>query len=379
MTMVLEPLKKVFRDAWRWWGDDQVPRLSAALTFYAMLSLAPMLVLAVTTAGFMYGEESARANITEQIKSALGEAQAAFVKSLLQPHSEQAGIWAAVFSIAVLLFGASGLAEQLRDSVNAIWGLKAPQGGFLTIVKRKVFAILGVVLAAVVLLGWMILDAWLQWLSKNTVESAAPLWQAVSLIVSVVLLSLVFGAMFKALPRKRVAWNDVWFAAVFTSLAFTAGRYLLSLYFAFASVSAGYGAAGAMVVILLWFFYSSQIFFFGVELSNAYAFNLGSFKGQPHDNETKVTATGQVTKCPEGEPSVKTDQPVEASERTKETESQRNEEPDVVYLHDPDVPAPSLTSSLAGLGQSLGHLGKTFADLGKSLTGHKRDEKSKAA
>jgi membrane protein len=351
--MVLEPYKRVFAKAFKWFGEDQVPRLAAAFTFYAMLSLAPMLLIAVATAGFILGESAAQTNIIEQVRSSMGTAQAAFVETLLQSHNSSAGVVAAVFSLAVLFFGASGLFEQLRDSVNAIWGLTSPQGGIIQVVKRKAFALVSVLLVMIGLLGWMILDARLQWLSHQTVSAVMPLWKALSFLLSWAFGSLAFAALFKWMPRKNIQWADVWFAAITTALAFAFGRYLLSMYFALASVSAAYGAAGALVVILLWIYYSSHIMFFGVELSNAYAHECGSLKDQPHDAEAQLTQTGQIT--------------------TKDDRISSGKTQEVEGVHAPEIPAPTLTNSMATLGKSMGDLARSFQDLGKSFKGARRN------
>lgn len=361
--MLLEPYKRVFADAWRWWGEDQVPRLSAALTFYAMLALAPMLLLAVASAGFLLGEDAVRANISLEVERSMGDAQAIFIDSLLKGHSAGTGAVAILFSIGVLIFGAAGLFEQLRDSVNAIWGTTSLQGGFLPILQRKAFGVLAVVATAVALLAWMFLDARLQWLSKQTVDAALPFWKAASFVVSWAFSGLLFAAIFKLLPRKKIAWRDVVFAAGITALFFGIGKYLLSLYFAFASVSAAYGAAGALVVILLWIYYSSQILFFGVELSNAYAYSMGSLKGLPHDSETKIAATGQVEESPKQESSTKDDHAPEVKAHASSGFQESN------------APAPSITNSLANLGQSLGELSHSLGALGKTFTGRNRDKR----
>lgn len=348
--MALENYRQVFSDAWKWWNDDQAPRLSAALTFYAMLSLAPMILLAVAVAGFALGGEAAQAGLINEIKTSVGEAQATFVASLFRTASAGTGVVATIFSIGVLLFGASGLFEQLRDSVNAIWGLPAPQGGLAQIARRKIFAILGVSLAAICLLAWMILDARLQWLSRNTDLAAPYLWQALSFVAAWGFSAVVFAAMFKYLPLKQIKWRDVWFAGGFTALAFAIGKYLLSLYFAFASVSVAYGAAGALVVLLLWIYYSSQIFFFGVELSNAYAYSSGSLQGLRHDSKVKIGESGQVGPCPESGEAAKADV-----------------DPEHV-----NAPGPTVRRSLARFSESLAGLFVSIARLGKAITGRSR-------
>ena len=349
--------KKIFANAWKWWQDDQVPRLAAAFTFYAMLSLAPMLLMAVATAGFVLGDEGARQTLLQEFRRSMGEAQAAFIASLFKNQSTGTGIIATIFSLAVLVYGASALFEQLRDSVNAIWGVKPPDEGILGIVRRKLFAILSVAAVAVALLGWMILDARIQWLSANSVFEVPAIWKLVSFISAWGFSALLFAAIFKMMPRQPVKWSDVWSSAIFTALMFSLGKYLLSQYFALALVSAAYGAAGSLVVILLWIYYSSQIIFFGVELSNAYTYELGSRKGQPHDSEVAVTQTGKVSETPPAEGSAKD---ADAQRTVRSTERLDGSYPTF---------APSLTTSMADLSASLSSLGRSLSDLGKSMTG----------
>jgi membrane protein len=292
--MTVEMLVPVFKKAFKGWGEDQVPRLSASFTFYLLLALSPMLLFFVAATGLVMHSPSIREGLIAQIKDAMGEAQAGFISSLMtSTQSKGAGILATLFGLVVALFGASGLFEQLRESVNTIWGVKSQPCGVWSMVLRKFVAFLMVILGGLVMAGWLILDARLHYLNKNYMISAPlPIWQTLSFVVSWAFWSVVFAGALKYLPERPLQWRDVWLPAFVTSLAFALGKYLLSLYFSYSSVNVSYGSAGAVVLLLLWVYYSAQIFFFGVELTEAYALAFGSLKGQEEKHETAVRQGG---------------------------------------------------------------------------------------
>lgn len=291
--MTVEMLKPVFQNAWTGWGKDQVPRLSAALTFYVMLALSPLVLLFVSVAGFIFGTGNAKEQILNQIRGSMGDSSADFLATLIAGHSAGTGILATVFGFAILIFGASGVFEQLRDSMNAIWRVEPQNCGFITIVLRKITAVLMVLVVAGLLISWLGIDAYLSYLHKyKFAHPNVPFWEMVSFVVGVVFWSLVFAVAYRFLPAKKIAWRDVGLAAFLTALLFTVGKYLLSLYFAMSAVSAGYGSAGAIVLILLWVYYNSQIFFLGAEVACAYAHEYGSLKNEELPPETHVLPSG---------------------------------------------------------------------------------------
>lgn len=294
--MTVEMFRAVLADAYRRFGEDQVPRLSAALSFYLMLALAPMLLLLVATLGFLMGEDTFRESFLNQVKGSMGDAQAAFLESIMATRNATGtGILASIFAFGVMLFGASGLFEQLRDSVNAIWGIKPKSCGFVAMALRKAVSVVLVIIGAIVLGGWMTLDARIHYLQQYKpigVLANLPLWQIASAAVSILFWTAIFGAAFRYLPEKFVAWKDVTLGAFLTSTLFTLGKYVLSYYFAYSSPSAAYGSAGAIVLILLWAYYSSQIFFFGVEFCDVYAHKYGTMMEEPHDDENAVGSAG---------------------------------------------------------------------------------------
>lgn len=259
------------------WGEDNVPRLAAAFSFYAVLSLSPVLVLGVVVAGMIFGEGTARQELLDQARSAVGPQGARLILELVDnARREGATTVATVLSLCVTFFSASNLFIALDESVNAIWNLPPSRSFVKHIVVSRITAFLCVAFFGLVVLGWLALDSWLGYLESQTRGFQG--WQVVSFLVSVAFLTCVFAVALKQLPRHRVQWGDVWIGAAVTGFGFGLSKLLIGLYFAYAHVSAAYGSAGALVVILLWFYYSSQIFFFGVELTYSYAYYRGSLR-----------------------------------------------------------------------------------------------------
>lgn len=280
--MTVEMLRPVFARAWKDWQEDQVPRLSAALTFYLMLALSPLLLFIVAATGLALQQHGGQNPIAEHliasVRSSLGADQADFVKSIIHSsRSKGAGIAASLIGLVVALFGASGIFQQLQESVNSIWEVKTEISGIKAAIMGKLVAALMVIIGGLVLIGWLGLDAWLRIERKNLGGTGTfPVRQILSFLAAWAFWTPIFASIFRWLPNRRVAWNDVWLGAITTSFAFALTKYLLSLYFSFSSVSVSYGSAGAVVVLLLWAYYLSQLFFYGVELTRAYAFTYGS-------------------------------------------------------------------------------------------------------
>lgn len=273
--MIIPKLRPLFDRAAEGFSRDHAPRHAASVAFYAMLSLSPLLVLAVAIAGRFAGEDAVRAAVLKEATAALGKPAGEFVGSLIRDVAEPGkGVVATVISIGLALFGASNLFGQLSDSVSYIWKVKAPESGIKTLLLGKFISVLMFVSFLVVFMSWLILDSWLGWAGRHVGGFNG--WQVVSLLVSTVFLTVVFAFAFKALPRRVVDWCDVWIAAAVTAIGIALSKLILSLYFAYSGVSAAYGSAGALVVVLLWVYYSAQIYFFGIELTCAYAHMHGS-------------------------------------------------------------------------------------------------------
>jgi len=265
----------------REWRADKAPRLGAAVAFYSMLSLAPLLIITVATVGLAFGEGKARAQIVTQARALIGpqgaEAVAAMIEHARKPG---AGILASILGVATLLFGASGVFGELKDALNTIWEVKPPPiSGFWGFVRDRVLSFGMVLLIGFLLLVSSVLSSALAGIGSSIVRRVPTLAWALhgaNLLVSLAVFTLLFAFIFKVLPDARVAWRDVWVGAAITATLFAIGTFAIGLYLRKASVGSPYGAAGSLAVLLVWVYYSAQILFFGAEVTQVYANRFGS-------------------------------------------------------------------------------------------------------
>ncbi len=281
----LNEFRKLLVTAGGNWSSDGVPRYAAAFSFYAILSLAPLLVLVVVVGGAYLGNNAqARSELLHQAQGFFGKNGAEFISTLVENATNRnAGIFATVVSFVVTFVGASNLFLQLNDAVNGIWKVRQEGSVLKILFLSRVGAFFGVLSFGALAVAWLVLDSWISWARRNIGLHGS--WQEINLAISFLFLLAVFGIAFKTMPRGRVGWGDVWLASVLTSLGITGSKYLLGLYFAKSGVASAYGPAGALVVILLWFYYTSQIYFFGVELTRVYAQQMGSLSGERMSDE----------------------------------------------------------------------------------------------
>jgi membrane protein len=269
--------KKTFAEA----GEDKIPRLAASLSYYTLLSLSPLLVLAVAAAGLLFGEEAARGQIAHQLQQVFGPEAGDAIQAMLA-HAKQpgSGVLGTVIGVIVLLFGASGVFGELQDSLNTIWEVAPRPGrGVLGIVKDRFFSFTMVLGVAFLLLVSLVVSAALaalgQWFSSS-VAGVEWLWQGVNFVVSLAMITLLFALVFKVVPDVKIRWRDVWLGASVTAVLFSLGKFLIGLYVGKAGVASPYGAAGSLVVIVVWVFYSAHILFIGAEFTQVVARALGS-------------------------------------------------------------------------------------------------------
>jgi membrane protein len=272
--MVIPNLRNLMIKAFQNWSKDNVPRLAAAFSFYAMLSLAPMLVLVVAIAGRVLGDSEAHLHFKNVVESYLGQNGREFLETMVATASNHtASTIASIISIVLALVGASNLFQQLSESIDAIWTIP-PHPGIRGFIVARLFALLSFVAFAAVFLAWLGIDSWTSWIEAHTPGFQG--WALISFGVSVAFLTLVLALAYRALPKKMVAWGDVWIGAFVAAVGIALSKFLLSLYFAYSTLSAAYGSAGTLVIILLWIYYSAQIFFFGIEVTCTYAHQFGS-------------------------------------------------------------------------------------------------------
>lgn len=291
---VLRELPTLFKLSYREWSEDHASRLAAALAYYTIFSLAPLLIIAIAIAGLLWQRDVVQQQVLNQIGGLVGTQGQTFIAGMLQNASRPGhGILATIIGIITLLFGALGAFNELQTSLNAIWGVEEKKvKGLWNVIRQQVvnrflsFAmILGIgfllLVSLVVSTGLTALGTWL----GTVLPFQQLILQIINLVISIGLVTVMFAFIFKFLPDAKVAWKDVWIGAFFTAILFSIGKTIIGLYLGSSAVGTTFGAAGSLVIILLWIYYSAQILFFGAEFTQVYANRLGSrvlAEGQPN-------------------------------------------------------------------------------------------------
>ncbi len=270
----------VLKDAAYGWSEHQASRIGAALAFYTVFSLGPILLLAVVVAGFFFGQGAARGEIYQQVSNLIGPHAAAEVQMLLlRAHRPEAGVVATAISIATLLLSADTALVELKSGLDQIWSV--PGRGrvwYWDYLRTRLLSIALILALGFLLLASLLFSAALgalETLSRGIVIVGVVLRSTASLI-SFGLAILLFATVYKVLPGVRLGWKDVAVGALITALLFAAGKYAIGLYLSSSTIASTYGAAGSVIVVLVWVYYSAQVFLFGAELTRAYACQLGS-------------------------------------------------------------------------------------------------------
>ncbi len=264
------------------WIDDFAPSMGAAIAYYTMFSIAPMLVIAIAVAGFIFGQEAAQGEIVAQIRGLVGTEGAIAIQGLLKSASEPAeGIFATVLSLVTLAIGSTAVFAELQSALDRIWRVPAAakQGGLWNLIRTRLLSF-GLILG----LGFMLM---VSLVVSATLAALGHWWggwfegweivvQVLNLIISFFVFAALFAVIYKFMPRVSLSWRDVWIGAVVTTILFIVGKYLIGLYLGTAGVSSGFGAAGSFALLLAWIYYSAQIFLLGAEFTWIYANNFGS-------------------------------------------------------------------------------------------------------
>lgn len=263
------------------WNEDNASRLAAALAFYTTFSLAPVLVIAIAIVGLVFGQQAAQGRIIEQFQGVVGKEAASAIELMIKNTQESgSGTVATITSLLLLLFGASGLFNQLQDALNTIWRVKSKRNrGVIAIIKDRVLSLGMVMVTSFLLLLSLVASTALTAIDNMfgyLLGDFIFLWQILNFLISFGVVTLLFAMIYKVLPDAEIAWNDVWIGAVITSLLFAIGKSLIGIYLGNAGVGSTYGAAGSFVVILMWIYYSAQILLFGAEFTQVYANRYGS-------------------------------------------------------------------------------------------------------
>jgi membrane protein len=281
----------LLRTAGSEWVVDKAPRMGAALAYFTIFSMAPLLVITVAVAGLVFGPQAAQGQIVGQLQGLVGDEGALVIQDMLKNASQRAsGIAATVLGVVALLLGAMGIFGELQDSLNTIWEVQPKSGrGIWGIIQDRLLSFAMVLGTAFLLLVSLVISAGLA-----AVGSVLGAWgvsiagQIVTLVASFVVITLIFAMIFRFLPDAHIAWGDVWLGAAITALLFAIGKFLIGLYLGHSAIGSTYGAAGSLAVLLVWLYYSAQIFLFGAELTQVYANHYGS-KITPAKNAVPLT------------------------------------------------------------------------------------------
>lgn len=267
-------------DTFSSWIEDNTLRLSAALAYYTIFALAPLLVIAIGIAGVVFGQEAARGHIVAQIRGLVGEQNAQAIQIIIENAGKSGGgPFATAIGIGALAIGATGIFGQLQDALNTIWDVRPRPGrGIIGIIHDRIFSFLLVLGLGFLLLVSLVASTVLATLNDHfeTLLRNYALLQTANSFISFLAITFVFAVVFKIVPDIDIPWRDACIGAIATSLLFNIGRFLVSLYLGYSSIASVYGVAGSLMVLLLWIFYSANILLFGAEFTRAYADAMGS-------------------------------------------------------------------------------------------------------
>lgn len=272
----------LLKDTFNAWNNDRAPRMGAALAYYTVFSLAPLMVIAIAIASMVFGAQAARGEIVDELANTIGQPAAAAIEDMLRQNNDTGGnTLASIVGLVILLLGASGVFIELEDALNTIWKVPPEKSAtVLAFVRDRFLSFTLVLTTGFLLLVSLTISAGLEAVGRLLTPQSMPggvvLWQLVNLLFSYLFIALMFALIFKWVPNAVVRWGDVWIGAASTALLFTVGKYLLGLYLGQTGIASAFGAAGSLAVILIWVFYSAQILLLGAEFTHLYAQRFGS-------------------------------------------------------------------------------------------------------
>ena len=277
------------------WSRDHAPRLGAALAYYTIFSMVPLLIVIIAMIGVVFGQEAAQSAIMDQITRLIGPQSAAAIKDMInRADRPSTGIISTIIATVTLLAGAAGFFGQLKDALNTVWGIEPKEGrGIWGFLKDNFLSFVTLLGTGFLLLVSLILSTALAALGKwfgNLLPLPEIVLQTFNVLLSFIVITGLFVLIFKMLPDAHIAWRDVWGGAALTSALFTIGKFAIELYLGKSNVGSSYGAAGSLVLVLVWVYYSVQILLYGAEFTQVYANQMGQ-RIQPTEDANIVNAT----------------------------------------------------------------------------------------
>jgi membrane protein len=273
--MSAKTLLQILRTTFANWNRHEAPRLGAALAFYTILSLSPLVIIVVALGGLIFSRSTAQAHILSQVQGMIGPDGGRAVESMLaNAQRPAAGILGTIVGLLSLLFGASGVFTELRSALNLIWEVTPEKTSGVVGLLRERFFSFGMVLSiGFLLLVSLVVSTVLAAIGKffgGLLPVPSPVVALLNFFLSYLGVAVLFGLIFRLVPEAKVRWRNVWLGALVTALFFSVGKTLIGLYLGKSSVGSAYGAAGSVIVVIVWVYYSAQIFFFGAEFTHAY-------------------------------------------------------------------------------------------------------------
>jgi membrane protein len=267
------------------WNNDRASRKGAALAFYTVFSLAPILIVAIAIAGMFFGKEAARGEIYTQMSDLLGAQGAQAIQAMIQNASRPgAGLFATIIGVVTLVVGATTALAELKDGLDQIWEVSPERtSGFWYFLRKRLLSIGLILSIGFLLLVSLVFSAVLAALAKRwgPEDTTGMVLEAVNFLFAFLLVTLLFAMIYKILPSARIAWRDVLIGSVVTAALFSIGKFAIGLYLGNSAIASSYGAAGSVILVLVWVYYSAQIFLLGAEFTKVYAHRYGSRRGMP--------------------------------------------------------------------------------------------------
>ena len=284
----------LFKESFKEFGQDKVPRLGAALAYYTIFSIGPLLLIAVAMAGLFLGQEAAQGQVSGELGKVFGSQMAKSLEAMIEAAAKpESGKIATIVGVLTLMLGASGVFGQLKDALNTIWNVQPKKAaGIMGFIKGRFLSMAMVLGIGFLLLITLVFDALISAMGPylERLLGGEALLQAIQLAISFVVSTFLFAAIFRILPDLKIAWKDVALGAVFTSILFVIGKWGLGVYLGKAAVGSAYGAAGSLVILLVWVYWSAQILLFGAEFTQVYARTFGSLKGDESKRAARAGA-----------------------------------------------------------------------------------------
>jgi membrane protein len=289
----------VLKNAASAFSEDNAMKLAAALSYYTIFSIGPMLFIVMYITGKVYGQEAVQGKLYGQIRGLLGSEAALQVQTIIQNiQQNQTGTLGAIIGVVVLIIGATGIFTEIQDSINYIWSVKAkPKRGLLKLLRNRLLSFSLIISLGFLLLVSLLLNALMDLLHDRLTrlfpDTTVVIFYILNFLIVIAVITLLFGVIFKILPDGKIKWKDAFIGAFFTALLFSIGKWAIGLYLGNSSLGATYGAAASVVIILTWVYYTSIILYFGAEFTKVHALDYG---GGIIPNETAVFIIKQESK-----------------------------------------------------------------------------------